>query len=71
MSGTRRLRLSERDGMEGGVRCPECGSYTSFGDVLATGRCSGRRHDGCDVTLDLELRLARPRTGGERRRRTE
>ena len=57
MGGVRRLRLTERDGMEGGVRCPGCGSYTSFGDVLATGRCSGRRHEGCDARLELELIL--------------
>jgi hypothetical protein len=48
--------------MEGGVRCPGCGSYTSFGDVLATGRCSGRRHDECDARLELELILKRAET---------
>lgn len=62
MEGVRRLRLSERDAMEGGVRCPDCGSDTSFGDVLATGRCRGRRNERCEVTLELELILQRAET---------
>jgi hypothetical protein len=52
MTAVRRIQLGERDAMEGGVHCPECGSYTSFGDILATRRCSGIN---CDVTMRMEL----------------
>ncbi|MFB6155944.1 MAG: hypothetical protein ABEJ22_08610 [Haloferacaceae archaeon] len=55
MAGVRRIRLGEQHAMEGGVHCPECGSYTSFGDVLATARCSGYERESCDVAMRLEL----------------
>jgi hypothetical protein len=52
MTGDRRLRLSERHGMEGGVRCPDCGRYNSFGTIVATGACGAV---DCDAGLALEL----------------
>ncbi|UVE51342.1 hypothetical protein KU306_05540 [Haloferax larsenii] len=52
MAGEQRVRLSERDAMEMGIRCPNCGTYTSFGDILATGQCRGM---GCVSGLELEL----------------
>lgn len=56
MGGTHRIRLTEGDSMEGGVRCPSCGSYTSFGDIIATGSCRGRRdEDPCETELALDL----------------
>ncbi|MFB6129550.1 MAG: hypothetical protein ABEJ28_01865 [Salinigranum sp.] len=55
MATKRRVRLSESDGMEGGIRCPNCGSYTSFGDIIATGRCRGTETRQCDVGLALDL----------------
>ena len=54
MERVRRIQLGERHAMEGGVHCPECGSYTSFGDVLATGRCSGVGDD-CRASMRIEL----------------
>jgi len=45
--------------MEGGVRCPRCGRYTSFGDIIATGACSGVVRDDCDATLSLDLVVGR------------
>ena len=36
--------------MEGGIVCPECGRYASFGNVVATGRCGG-----CAARLALDL----------------
>lgn len=62
MSSARRIRLQERDSIEGGVRCPACGSYTSFGDVVATGRCSGAWFRGCEATLALDLVFESPAT---------
>ena len=42
--------------MEGGVRCPNCGSYTSFSDIIATGHCRGiRRADPCETALAIDL----------------
>lgn len=55
MTHERRVRLNERDSMEGGVCCPSCGSYTSFGDIIATGRCSGAWRAGCDAALAIDL----------------
>jgi hypothetical protein len=57
MAGTNRIRLTERDSMESGVRCPNCGSYTSFGDIIATGHCRGvrRREDPCETALAIDL----------------
>jgi hypothetical protein len=45
-----RQRVSEVEAMEGGVRCPLCGHYACFGDVVATGRCAG-----CSARLGLDL----------------
>ncbi|WP_380681405.1 hypothetical protein [Salinigranum sp. GCM10025319] len=55
MSHRRRIRLSERDAMEGGIRCPNCGSYTSFVDILATERCRGVLSGECELRLSLDL----------------
>jgi hypothetical protein len=55
MSEQRRVRLTERDGMERGIRCPGCGRYNSFGDVVAVGRCRGAQVDDCETRLALEL----------------
>lgn len=57
MVGTHRIRLTERDSMEGGVRCPNCGSYTSFSDIIATGLCRGvhRQDKSCETTLAIDL----------------
>jgi hypothetical protein len=57
MGGTHRIRLTEGDSMEGGVRCPSCGSYTSFSDIIATGNCRGvrRDEDPCETTLAIDL----------------
>ncbi|WP_396610981.1 hypothetical protein ACH9L7_12245 [Haloferax sp. S1W] len=52
MVGEQRVRLSETDAMEMGIRCPSCGTYTSFGDILATGECRGAE---CTTGLKLEL----------------
>jgi hypothetical protein len=55
MTDRHRIRLSERDAMEGGVRCPNCGSYTSFVDILATERCRGASAAACGTRLSLDL----------------
>ncbi|SFL27798.1 hypothetical protein SAMN04487950_3201 [Halogranum rubrum] len=57
MAGTHRIRLTERDSMEGGVRCPSCGSYTSFSDIIATGQCRGvhRQDKSCETELAIDL----------------
>ncbi len=56
MPEERRIRITEGDSMEGGVRCPSCGSYTSFGDIIATGTCSrGSGRGPCDIRLALDL----------------
>ncbi|WP_411965073.1 hypothetical protein [Haloferax sp. YSMS24] len=54
MVDERRVRLTERDAMEMGIRCPNCDTYTSFGDILATGQCRGE-WKGCTTELELEL----------------
>ncbi|WP_101295162.1 hypothetical protein [Halegenticoccus soli] len=57
MAGERRIRITEGDSMEGGVRCPKCGSYTSFGDIIAAGGCARGAWRGgpCDAELALDL----------------
>jgi hypothetical protein len=55
MIDRRRHRLSEDEAMERGVRCPDCGSYTSFTDIIATGRCRG----DCETRLSLDLVVER------------
>jgi hypothetical protein len=55
MPDSRRIRLSEDDAMERGVRCPNCGSYTSFGDIVTTGRCRGSWRGDCTTELRLDL----------------
>jgi hypothetical protein len=55
MADRRRIRLSEDDAMERGVRCPNCGTYTSFTDILATNRCRGVRSSECETHLWLDL----------------
>lgn len=61
MDGTHRIRLTERDSIEGGVHCPNCGSYTSFADIIATGHCrrGRRREEPCETTLAIDL-VVRP-----------
>jgi hypothetical protein len=59
MPDRRRIRLSEGDAMEQGVRCPSCGSYTSFADILATGQCRGVWADDCETELALDLVVER------------
>jgi hypothetical protein len=59
MPDRRRIRLSEGDAMERGVRCPNCGSYTSFTDILATGHCRGVRTSSCETRLRLDLVVSR------------
>ncbi len=57
-SDERRVRLTEGDAIEAGVRCPNCGGYNAFADIIATGRCrSGWRssEDNCSVGLSLDL----------------
>ena len=48
----RRRRIAEGDVMEGGVRCPGCGTFVSFGDVAVRGSCG---HDDCEARLALDL----------------
>lgn len=57
MAGEYRVRLTESDSMERGVNCPNCGCYTSFNDIIATGQCRGvtRRDNPCETTLAIEL----------------
>jgi adenine-specific DNA methylase len=55
MPDSRRIRLSEDDAMERGVRCPNCGSYTSFADIIATGWCRRARGGDCETRLGLDL----------------
>ncbi|EMA02801.1 MULTISPECIES: hypothetical protein [Haloferax] len=54
MVAEHRVRLTEKDGMEMGIRCPNCKTYTSFSDILATGHCRGG-WKGCETKLQLEL----------------
>lgn len=57
-SEQRRVRLTEGDAIEAGVRCPNCGSYNTFDDIVATGRCRRAwRSDGDDCTAGLALDL--------------
>jgi hypothetical protein len=60
MVDSRRRRLSEDDAMERGVRCPNCGSYTSFTDIVTTGRCRGAWHGDCRARLSLDLIVEKP-----------
>ncbi|MDS0295877.1 hypothetical protein [Halogeometricum luteum] len=56
MAVERRVRLTEGDTMENGLRCPECGTYTTISDIIATGQC--RRGGGrgeCDVRLHVDV----------------
>lgn len=57
MDREQRVPITELDGMEGGIRCPNCGAYASFGDVVAVGGCSRGSWRGgpCEATLSLEL----------------
>jgi hypothetical protein len=55
MSGRRRVRLSERHAMEGGIRCPACGRFNALTDIASTGHCCGQRTEHCDATLALDL----------------
>jgi hypothetical protein len=47
-----RRQVCEADAVEGGVRCPGCGAFVSFGDVVARGTCG--RVD-CEARLSLDL----------------
>ena len=38
--------------MEGGVPCPGCGAFVSFGDVAARGTCGS---GDCETRLALDL----------------
>ena len=54
----RRVRLTEGDAIEAGVRCPNCGGYNSFADIIATGQCRnawGSSADDCGAELALDL----------------
>lgn len=57
MVTTQRITLTERDTVEGGVRCPGCGHYAAFGDIIATGGCSNGTWRGgeCDATMRIQL----------------
>ncbi|WP_224270451.1 hypothetical protein [Haloprofundus salinisoli] len=57
MKSTRRTRLTESDWMEGGIRCPNCEQYLSFGDIVAVGRCHGRVRpdERCRTELALDF----------------
>ena len=55
MPDSRRIRLSEDDAMEQGVRCPNCGTYTAFTDIVATGHCRGAWRGDCSAQLSLDL----------------
>jgi hypothetical protein len=55
MAVEQRIRLEERHGMEGGLRCPMCGSYTSIRDIIATGRCRGGLNGRCAARLAIDL----------------
>jgi hypothetical protein len=55
MAVERRIRLDERHSMEGGLRCPVCGSYTSIRDVIATGQCRGGLRGQCAADLAIDL----------------
>jgi hypothetical protein len=51
----RRSRVGEAEAMEGGLDCPFCGSYTTFGDIAATGSCRQGAVGDCDAELSLHL----------------
>ena len=54
----RRVRLTEGDAIEEGVRCPNCGGYNAFTDIIATGRCRnawGSSEGDCAAALALDL----------------
>ena len=54
----RRVRLTEGDAIEAGVRCPNCGGYNAFADIIATGRCRNAWRSSeadCTATLALDL----------------
>ena len=59
MPDSRRIRLSEDDAMERGVRCPNCGTYTSFSDIVSTGHCRGQWRGDCRTRLSLDLIVER------------
>lgn len=62
MVPTQRITLTERDAVEGGVRCPGCGHYAAFDDIIATGSCSGGAWRGgeCDTEMAIQLVVNRP-----------
>jgi hypothetical protein len=56
MVAERRVRLTEGDSMERGLRCPSCGTYTTLSDIIVTGRCrNGGRRGDCDVNLHVDV----------------
>jgi hypothetical protein len=55
MGRQRRIRISERHAMEGGVRCPGCGRFNALSDIVTTGACRGRLADDCGASLALDL----------------
>ena len=55
MAQERRIRITEVESMEGGIDCPSCGSYTAFGDIIATGSCRRGAVGSCDAELALHL----------------
>ena len=62
-SEERRVRLTEGDAIEEGIRCPNCGGYNAFGDIIATGRCRngwGASEDDCGTELALDLVVTDP-----------
>ena len=57
-SDERHIRLTEEDAVEGGVRCPNCGGYNAFGDIVATGQCRNAWESNsreCVTGLELDL----------------
>ena len=57
-SEERRVRLTEGDAIEEGVRCPNCGGYNAFADIIATGRCRNEweaSEGDCGIELALDL----------------
>ncbi|ELZ31000.1 hypothetical protein C474_11076 [Halogeometricum pallidum JCM 14848] len=56
MNVERRVRLTEGDTMESGLRCPECGTYTTFSDIITTGQCRrGGGRGSCEARLRVDV----------------
>lgn len=57
MEASRRIPLTERDTVEGGILCPGCGHYAALSDIIATGGCSYGvwRGGDCRTRMSIEL----------------